>query len=53
MHKNSESASKRKFDHSLKIKKENIICKDGFCTIPTKNETSRLDKDDINIFDPV
>ena len=38
---------------NLKIEKEKIICKDGFCTIQSQKESSRIDKDDINLFDPI
>ena len=38
---------------NVKIEKENIICKDGFCSIRSHNESSRIDKDDNNLFDPI
>ncbi len=38
---------------NVKIEKEQIICKDGFCSIRNDNESSRIDKDDVNLFDPV
>ena len=38
---------------NVKIEKEKIICKDGFCSLPTHNESSAIDKDDINLFDPI
>ena len=38
---------------NVKIEKEEIICKDGFCSIRSKNESSRIDKDNINLFDPI
>ena len=38
---------------TVKIEKEKVICKDGFCSIRNHNESSRIDKDDINLFDPV
>ena len=38
---------------NLKIEKEKVICKDGFCSIRNHNESSRIDKDDINLFDPI
>ena len=37
----------------LKIEKENVICKDGFCSITSQKESSRIDKDDISLFDPI
>ncbi len=38
---------------NVTIEKEKIICKDGFCSIQSQNESSRIDKDDINLFDPI
>ncbi len=38
---------------NVKIEKDNIICKDGFCSIRNHNESSRIDKDDNNLFDPI
>ena len=38
---------------NVKIEKGNIICKDGFCSIQSHNESSRIDKDDHNLFDPI
>ena len=41
------------FSQSLKIEKENIVCKDGFCTIPNQNQNPTLSKNNVNIFDPI
>ena len=41
------------FHQSLKIEKENIICKDGFCTLPSQNENSSIKKNKVNLFDPI
>ncbi len=38
---------------TIKIDKEKIICKDGFCSLPSNNESSKIDKNDINLFDPI
>ncbi len=32
---------------------DQIICKDGFCFLPNKDESNELDKKNIDIFDPV
>ncbi len=51
-----ESTSNSKndaFSQSLKIEKENIICKDGFCTLPNKNKNPNIIKNDLNLFDPI
>ena len=38
---------------TIKIDKEKIICKDGFCSLPGHKESSKIDKNDINLFDPI
>ena len=35
------------------IAKENMICKDGFCSLPNQKSISKQDKNDINLFDPI
>ena len=39
------------FSQSLKIEKEIIICKDGFCTLPNQNQN--IIKKNVNLFDPI
>tara|TARA_B100000459_G_scaffold59458_1_gene32399 strand:- start:695 stop:859 length:165 start_codon:yes stop_codon:yes gene_type:complete len=41
------------FSHSLKIEKENIICKDGFCSLPNQNQNQNISKNNMNLFDPI
>ena len=41
------------FPQSLKIEKENIICKDGFCALPNQNQNQNIIKNDVNLFDPI
>ena len=51
-----ESSSNSKndvFSQSLKIEKENIICKDGFCTLPNQNPNQKIIKNNVNLFDPI
>ena len=53
-----ESSSNSKdddFSQSLKIEKENIICKDGFCTLPSQNQNQNQNiiKNNVNLFDPI
>ena len=38
---------------SMKIEKENIICKDGFCTLPKQNKNPNIIKNKVNLFDPI
>ena len=33
--------------------KGNMICKDGFCALPNKKETSKQETNDMNLFDPI
>ncbi len=49
----SNISNERDNSQTLKIEKEKIICKDGFCSIPSHNQSSKIDKDDINLFDPI
>ena len=49
----SKNSKEKDFSHSLKIKKENISCKDGFCTLPIKNENPSFQKNKENLFDPI
>ncbi len=49
----SNSSNKNTFSETTNIDKENIICKDGFCSLPNHKEISIKDKNDINLFDPV
>tara|TARA_Y100000766_G_C18636036_1_gene473214 strand:- start:125 stop:289 length:165 start_codon:yes stop_codon:yes gene_type:complete len=49
----SNASTEKNYSEPLKIEKENIICKDGFCSINNSNEESIIDKNDINLFDPI
>ena len=49
----SSNINKKTFSEKTNINKENIICKDGFCSIPNKKEITKKDKNDINFFDPI
>ena len=49
----SNNSKEKPFSQSLKIEQENIICKDGFCTLPNQNETSSMIKNNANLFDPI
>ena len=48
-----DSSNKNDYSQPLKNKKETVICKDGFCSLPNQNEVTRIDKDDMNLFDPI
>ena len=49
----SNNSNEKTFSQSMNIEKENISCKDGFCTLTNKNESTRIIKNDVNLFDPV
>ena len=49
----SNNSKEKDFSQSLKIEKENIICKDGFCSLPIQNENSSIKKNKVNLFDPI
>ena len=49
----STNSKEKTFSQSLKIKKENIICKDGFCTLPSQNKNQNINKNKVNLFDPI
>ena len=49
----SNNSEKETFSQPLKIQEENIICKDGFCTLPVQNENTSMIKNNENLFDPI
>ena len=49
----STSQNKNSYLETRNIPKENIVCKDGFCSLPNQKELSKQDKNDMNLFDPV
>ena len=49
----SNNNNKNIFSETTSIEKEKIICKDGFCSLPNRDERPKQDSNDINLFDPV
>ena len=49
----SNNHNKNSYSETTNIAKENLICKDGFCSLPNQKEISQQDKNDMNLFDPV
>ena len=49
----SNNSKEKDYSQSLKIKKENISCKDGFCSLQNQHETSSIQKNKIDLFDPI
>ena len=51
--KTSNKQDKNSYTETTNIRKENIICKDGFCSLPNQKDISKHNKNDINFFDPI
>lgn len=49
----SNNSKEKNFSQPLKIEKENIVCKDGFCTIPNSDKNLKINKRNANLFDPI
>ena len=49
----SNNSKEKDFSQSLKIEKENISCEDGFCTLPSQNQNSIIQKNQVDLFDPI
>ena len=41
----------KKYSEYLKFQKENIICEDGFCSMPNLKESPDINENDTNIFE--
>ena len=49
----SNNHNKNPFSETRHIAKEEMICKDGFCSLPNQKEISKQDANDMNLFDPI
>ena len=49
----SNNNNKNIFSETTSIEKEQIICKDGFCSLPNRDESPKKDSNDMNLFDPI
>ena len=49
----SNNTEEKDFSQALKIEKENVICNDGFCTLPIQKENPSIQKNKVNLFDPI
>ena len=45
--------NKNSFSETPNIAKENMICKDGFCSLPNQKEMPKQVSNDMNLFDPI
>tara|TARA_B000000565_G_C23521592_1_gene276012 strand:- start:324 stop:488 length:165 start_codon:yes stop_codon:yes gene_type:complete len=53
LEKSLNNKNKNTFSGTTNIAKEKIICKDGFCSLPTQKENSKQDRNNRNLFDPI
>ena len=49
----SNNQNKNTYSETTNIAKENMICKDGFCSLPNQKSILKQDKNDMNLFDPI
>jgi len=49
----SNNNNKNIFSKTNGIAKEKMICKDGFCSLPNRDELQKQDSNDMNLFDPI
>jgi len=49
----SNKNNKKIYPENTGTPNENIICKDGFCSLPNQKEILKQNKKDINFFDPI
>ena len=49
----SNNHNKNSFSEITKIEKEEMICKDGFCSLPNQKDISKQETNDMNLFDPI
>ena len=49
----SSNSNKKNISQPVELDKENIICKDGFCSLPSLNNKPKINKDNVNLFDPI
>ena len=49
----SNNNNKNIFSETSSIAKEKMICKDGFCSLPNRDELPKQVSNDINLFDPI
>ena len=49
----SNNNNKNILSDTTSLAKEKMICKDGFCALPIKDEIPKQDSNDMNLFDPI
>ena len=53
MLKDSSKNNNNIFSETTIMKKEKMICKDGFCALPNQDEIPKQDSNDMNLFEPI
>jgi len=49
----SNNNNKNIFSKTSSIAEEKMICKDGFCSLPSQDKIPKQDSNDMNLFDPI
>ena len=49
----SNNNNKNIFSETSSIEKGKMVCKDGFCSLPNRDELPKKDSNDMNLFDPI
>ena len=49
----SNNNNKNIFSETTSIEKEKMICKEGFCSLPNRDEPPKENSNDMNLFDPI
>ena len=49
----SNNNNKNIFTKTNGIAKEKMICKDGFCSLPNRDDLPKQDSNNMNLFDPI
>ena len=53
LNESSSNNEKDIFSENKSFAKEKMICKDGFCSLPNRDELPKQDSNDMNLFDPI
>ena len=49
----SNNHNKNTFSETTNIAKEKMICKDGFCSLPSQKKIPKQSENNKNFFDPI
>ena len=53
LNESSKNNNENTLSETTNILKEEMICKDGFCSLPNQKEMSKQVTNDMNLFDPI